>query len=290
MDAWEASDGGKVTTRTCWVTGAGGLIGSAVVASRWVPSGWKAVGLDRRALELTDFAAVEARFLRERPDALIHGAALSKSVACQRDPVLARCLNVDVTRHLAGLFRGLPMLFLSTDLVFDGTRAPYGEDAPTCPLSVYGETKVEAERWVLEDPGHLVVRTSLNHGKSPTGDRGFNEEMERAWSQGRRLDLFVDEYRCPIGAEVTARALWRLLEVGATGVVNVAGSQRLSRWEIGRLLAAGDPGRLALVAPASAKDHPGARRPPDTTLDVRRAREWLGFDLPGYAAWLGEAR
>lgn len=263
------------------------MIGSAVVSSPWVPSGWRAVGLDRRALELTDFAAVEARFARDRPDALMHCAALSKSVACERDPALARLLNVEVTRRLSGLFRGLPMLFLSTDLVFDGTRAPYGEDAPTCPLSVYGETKVEAEGWVLGDPRHLVVRTSLNHGRSPTGDRGFNEEMVRAWAEGRRLDLFVDEHRSPIGAEVTARALWRLLEVGATGVVHVAGSQRLSRWEIGRLLAAGDASRMALVGAASARDFPGGRRPPDTTLDVRRAEALMGFELPGYEAWLG---
>ncbi len=262
------------------------MIGSALMASRGLPRGWVAVGLGRRMLDLADAGAVAARFREERPDAVIHCAAMSRTGDCQRDPGAARVSNVEVTRGLAGLFEGKPMVFLSTDLVFDGEGAPYGEGARTNPLMVYGETKVEAERVVLEDPGHLVVRTSINHGRSPTGDRGFNEEMERAWATGRRLDLFVDEYRCPIGAEVTARALWRLLEVGATGIVHVAGAQRLSRWEIGRLVAGGDARREALIGEASVRAHVGMRRPADTTLDIRRAQGLMGFELPGYEEWL----
>jgi dTDP-4-dehydrorhamnose reductase len=274
-------------TRKCRVTGAGGLMGHAVVHSPWMARGWEAIGLDRGKLDLMDDRAVERRFGTEMPDALIHCAAMSRSPACQREPALARRVNIEVTHRLAGLFGGRPMVFLSTDLVFDGRAAPYREDAATAPLSVYGETKVDAEGCVLADPGHLVVRTSLNHGRSPTGDRGFNEEMHRAWSQGTVLDLFVDEHRCPIGAEVTARALWRLLEVGAAGVVHVAGTERLSRWEMGCLLAGKDEARRALVRPASIRDYPGARRPPDTTLDVTRAQSLLGWELPRYSEWLG---
>lgn len=276
----------RVTTRKCWVTGAGGLLGSTLVSSRWIPGGWDVVPLDRRGLELTDGAAVEARFRAERPLGLIHCAAMSRTVACERDPALARTINVEVTGRLARLFAGLPMVFLSTDLVFDGTAAPYGEGAATRPLSVYGQTKVEAEKLVLEDPAHWVVRTSLNHGRSPTGDRAFNEDMERAWAEGRRMNLFVDEYRCPIGAEVTARALWRLMEIGGGGVVHVAGSQRLSRWEIGCLLAGGDAARKALLGQASARELGDVRRPPDTTLNLGRARALLGFDLPAYSEWV----
>lgn len=276
-----------MTTRKCWVTGAGGLIGNAVVESPSLPRGWEAVGLGRSALDLTDEEAVSRRFAAERPDGVIHCAAMSRSPACEREPVLARRINVEATRHLARLFEGRPMVFLSTDLVFDGTRAPYREDARTGPLSAYARTKAEAEVLVLEDPAHLVVRTSLNHGTSPTRDRGFNEEMERAWAEGRSLSLFVDEYRCPIGAEVTARALWRLLEVEARGIVHVAGTERLSRWEIGCLLAGADARRRSLVREGFLRDFHGAPRPPDTTLDVTRARALLGWDLPRYSEWLG---
>lgn len=266
------------------------MIGNALMTSAWRAPGWEAVGLDRAALDLTDEQAVSRRFAADRPDAVIHCAAMSRSPACQREPKLARQVNVEATRHLAHLFAGRPMLFLSTDLVFDGTRAPYREEAATRPLSVYAQTKAEAEVLVLEDPAHLIVRTSLNHGTSPTRDRGFNEDMERAWADGRSLPLFVDEYRCPIGAEVTARALWRLLEVGARGIVHVAGTERLSRWEIGCLLAGTDARRRALIRPESLKDFHGAPRSPDTTLDVSRAEAWMGWDLPRYSEWLEQAR
>jgi dTDP-4-dehydrorhamnose reductase len=259
------------------------------MTSRWRPADWEAIRLDRAALELTDFAAVDRRFHAEYPDGVIHCAAMSRSPDCQREPERARLCNVEVTRHLAALFAGKPMIFLSTDLVFDGLAAPYREDARLNPLSVYGETKAEAEAIVGADPAHLVVRTSLNHGISPTGDRGFNEELERAWVAGRRLSLFTDEYRMPLGAEVTARALWELLDRRVTGIVHVAGSDRLSRWEIGKLVAGSDERRLALIEAGSLRDYRGAARAPDTSMDLSRAGQVLRFRLPGYAEWLGRA-
>lgn len=272
----------------CWVTGAAGLIGGTLTRSPGVPLGWEVVALHRGNLELTDFAAVERQFDRDRPLALIHCAAMSRSPQCQLEPAKARQWNVEVTRHLAELFAGRRMLFLSTDLVFDGQRGGYGEESAVRPLSIYAETKVEAEQWVLRDPRHLVVRTSLNHGWSVTGDRGFNEEMVQAWRLGRTLKLFRDEHRSPIPAEHTARALWELLGKECRGILHVAGSQRLSRWEIGCALASslGDAGFPCPMEPGSLREYNGAPRPPDTSLDSSRAQALLGFRIPGYADWL----
>jgi len=272
----------------CWVTGAAGLIGGTLMRIPGIPQGWEAVALHRGVLELTDFAAVDRRFESERPLALIHCAAMSRSPQCQAEPAKARQWNVDVTRHLAGLFAGRRMVFLSTDLVFDGQRGGYGEDSLVRPLSVYAETKVEAEQWMLRDPRHLVVRTSLNHGWSATGDRGFNEEMVKAWRAGRTLQLFLDEYRSPIPAEHTARALWQLLAKDCGGILHLAGSQRLSRWEIGCALAAtlGGEGIACPMEPRSLREYEGAPRPPDTSLDSSRAQALLDFRLPGYGEWL----
>lgn len=144
---------------------------------------------------------------------VVHCAGLTRNPVCQADPERAWRANVEVTARLAGLAAaaGAPLLFLSTDLVFDGTRGHYREtDAPN-PLSVYAETKAEAERRVLAaHPAHVVIRTSLNHGASPTGDRSFTEDMLRTVRGGGRLSLFTDEYRCPIAADATARSVWSL--------------------------------------------------------------------------------
>ena len=171
-----------------WVTGSGGLIGNCIVriAGRCVPDR-NVIGLNRGSLDLTDFNAVERKFREDQPQWIIHCAALSKSPACQADPPLARRLNIEVTQRLSELAGNIPFLFFSSDLVFDGQQGNYDESAAPNPLSVYAETKVEAERIVLSNPRHTVIRTSLNGGASPTGDRGFNEELRNAWREGKTL-------------------------------------------------------------------------------------------------------
>ncbi len=193
--------------QTVWITGVGGLIGSYVIqtASRYAPD-WQVYGSTRAQVDLTDLIAVQEAFHQIRPQALVHCAGLTRSGVCEQQPGLARRLNLEVTARLAELASDIRFIFFSTDLVFDGRRGHYDETDQVNPLSVYAETKAEAERLVLANPNHTVIRTSLNGGTSPTGDRGFNEDMRCAWEAGRTLKLFTDEFRCPIPAAVTARA------------------------------------------------------------------------------------
>ena len=272
--------------RLCWITGAAGLIGHALLKSPHCPPGWQPRGVTRAEVDLRDFRAVTAAFQQERPGAVIHCAALSKSPACQADPALAQLLNVAVTRHLATLAAGLPFIFFSTDLGFDGRQGNYVETDPLNPLSYYAETKAAAEQIILANPLHMVLRTSLNHGDSPTGDRAFNEETVRTWRSGRVTRLFTDEFRCPIPAVVTARATWELLAAEVSGLFHLAGATRHSRWEIGQLLAARHPEIPPLVLPTSLAEYRGAPRSPDTSLNSARVQARLSFPLPDYAEWL----
>jgi dTDP-4-dehydrorhamnose reductase len=271
-----------------WITGASGLIGNYLVqsASRFAPNRG-VIGLTRQQTDLTDFASVRLRFNNERPKVVIHCAALSRSPECQGHPELARKLNVQVTALLAELASEIPFIFLSSDLVFDGRKGNYDESAPVNPLSVYAQTKVAAEQIILANPKHTVIRTSLNGGTSPTGDRGFNEQLTNAWRAGKALTLFADEFRCPIPAEVTARALWELiLSQQQPGLYHVAGGERLSRWQTGQLLAARWQQLSPKIAPGSAADYPGAPRSPDTSLNSAKIQRLLSFRLPGLSEWL----
>jgi dTDP-4-dehydrorhamnose reductase len=263
------------------------LIGSAAVriASQAAP-GWRVVGLTRTELDLGDFRAVERRFRNERPAMVLHFAAISRSPVCEADPGLADRQNVGIPLHLASLASEIPFVFMSTDLVFDGRRGNYAESAPVNPLGVYAESKARAEAGVLRNPRHTVIRTSLNGGRSPTGDRGFNEALRAAWSRGDTVRLFTDEYRSPLHAEYTARAAWELGTGGHSGLFHVAGSERLSRYRIGELLAARWPGLSPRIAPGSLVEYRGAPRPPDTSLDCSKAARVLTFRLPGLTEWL----
>ncbi len=270
-----------------WITGAGGLIGGALVraAASFAP-GWQVRGLQRTELDLTDVPAVRELFQRDKPGLLIHCAGLTKTRLCQQEPALARKLNVEVTARLAELAADIPLIFFSTDLVFDGGKGNYDETDSPNPLNIYAETKLAAERIVLANPRHTVIRTSLNGGASPTGDRGFNEEMRRAWQAGKTLKLFTDEFRCPIPAAVTAQAVWSLAAKDQPGLYHLAGRERLSRWQIGRLMARRWPRLNPRLEAASLDDYEGPPRSPDTSLDSGKVQKLLPFPLPGLTDWL----
>jgi dTDP-4-dehydrorhamnose reductase len=272
-----------------WITGAGGLIGNYLVqlAPRFAPR-FKTVQLTRSKLDLLDSAAITRACKAQKPAAIIHCAAMSKSPDCQASPPLARKINVEVTARLAELAADIPFIFFSTDLVFNGRKGNYAETDAVEPLSVYAETKVAAEKIVLDNLRHTVIRTSLNGGTSPTGDRGFNEQIRLAWQAGQTLNLFSDEYRSPIPAAVTARATWELLEKRQTGIFHLAGAEKLSRAQIGEALAARWPQLNPKFKVGSLKDYQGASRSPDTSLNCAKAQAQLSFSLPGLTAWLRE--
>lgn len=272
-----------------WITGAGGLIANYLIqtAPQFAPHA-SARGLARPQLDLTDFAAVRQSFRNEKPSALIHCAALSKSPDCQADPARAHQINVAATAVLAELAADIPFFFFSTDLVFDGRKGNYVETDPVNPISIYAETKLTAEQIVLANPRHTVIRTSLNGGTSPTGDRGFNEQMRLAWQAGQTLNLFRDEFRNPIPAMITARATWELLVKNQSGLFHLAGAERLSRADIGQAVAARWPQLQPKFKIASLKDYQGAPRSPDTSLNCAKVQAHLSFPLPGLTTWLRE--
>jgi dTDP-4-dehydrorhamnose reductase len=270
-----------------WITGAGGLIGNYLVQTAGKFAPWLHVhSLTRSELDLEDFAAVREAFRKESPELIIHCAALANTPACEKNPTLAHKLNVEVTAMLAELAADIPFIFFSTDLVFDGRAGNYDESAPVNPLSVYAKTKVEAERVVLGNPKHTVLRTSLNFGRSPTGERAFNEQMRRAVKRGETLQLFTDEFRCPIPAVETARAVWELAVQDKPGLYHVVGSERLSRWQIGQLLVKYWNCPNAKMEPGSIKDFHGLPRSPDTSMNCAKLQRLLSFPLPRMSEWL----
>lgn len=269
-----------------WITGARGLVGHHLLQA--APARWRPRGLSREDCDLQDHRALAALFNREKPALVIHCAGLTKSPACQANPALARQLNVEATRLLTELAAEIPFLFFSTDLIFDGKTGDYAEEDAPNPLSIYGETKAEAEQLVRAHPRHAIVRLSLTGGQSPTRDRGFNEEMENAWREGKALHLFTDEFRCPMAAPVTAKAIWEFIEKEAAGTYHLCGSEKLSRADIGRLLAERHPELNPRIIPGSRRDYQGPPRPADTSMNCSKIQGLLSFPMPGFSDWLAK--
>jgi dTDP-4-dehydrorhamnose reductase len=269
------------------ITGAAGLIGQYLVrtAPRWAP-GWDVRGLSRAELDLTEKSKVEARIRALKPDLLIHCAALSRTKDCERDPDSARRINVGATAHLAQLSQDIPFIFLSSGEVFDGKAGWYSETDEPNPINVYGQTKLEAEQAVLQNPRHTVVRIVLTAGTSETGDRSFVEDMSRTAKAGQNVTLYADEFRCPLPAGVIARAIWELVDRNQPGLYHLGGAERLSRWDIGETLLPWYPEFKGHLVNGSARNHVGSARPPDLSLRCDKIQRLLSFRIPGFREWL----
>ena len=271
-----------------WITGANGLIGNYLVqtAPRFAPR-WRVRALTRADFDLLDFAAVRREFAKDQPQLIIHCAAITVVSEAQKNPALARRVNVEVTKLLAELAAEIPFVFFSSDLVFDGRKGNYVEADAANPLHIYGETKLAAEEIVLKNLRHLVVRTSLNSGVSLPGNRAFNEQLRCSLqSAGQGMKLFTDEFRCPISAAETARAVWELVAKNRAGIYHVAGAEKLSRLQIGEFLIKRWPEIKTKIESGSAKDFPGPARALDTSLNISKVQTVLSAPLPGFGEWL----
>ena len=231
---------------------------------------------------------MDARIHALKPNLLIHCAALSRTKACEQDPEQAHRINVEATAHLAHLSKDIPFIFLSSGEVFDGKAGWYGETDEPNPINVYGQTKLEAEQAVLQNPRHTVVRIVLTAGTSETGDRSFVEDMCRTAKAGKDVTLYADEFRCPLPAGVIARVIWELVDRKQPGLYHLGGNERLSRWEIGETLLPWYPELNGRLITGSARSHVGGPRPADLSLRCDKIQSVLSFRIPGFREWLAE--
>lgn len=232
---------------------------------------WREVRVDLR-----EQSNVEALLRKERPDAVIHLAALADPGSCEKDPELSKVLNLDLPLALAQACRGakIPLVHFSTDLVFDGQAAPYVEsDAPRA-ISVYAEHKIAAETAVLDlHPDALVARLPLLFGASGAWTRnGWRGMLDKA-SKGEALHLFTDEFRTPIRTDRIASFIPSILGK-ASGLLHLGGSQSLSRHEMGVALLESAGLQTSVIVPGRQSDREWVpARPPNVSLNSKAAQE-----------------
>ena len=276
------------------LTGAGGFLGSAL-HDELVARGHELIPVRRprpgeRAMDLALPGAGARLVEAAAPDALLHAAAIADLAPCAADPARARRVNAEAPAELAAACarRGARMLQVSTDQVFDGTRAGWREEDPPAPQHVYGASKLEGERGVLAAyPGALVVRLALLTGRAPVGRRSMQSELVETLARGARPRLFTDEWRTPLAVADAARALADLLErdacwsggpLDAPGRrLHLGGPERLTRLELGRRVATAAGFDPALCLGSTRTESGMTDRPADLSLDSLRCVSLLGW-------------
>jgi dTDP-4-dehydrorhamnose reductase len=192
--------------------------------------------------------------------------------ACRRNPVESRRLNVEgaVAFFREMRDRGVPFVFVSSDMVFAGDRGDYREEEPRMPTTAYGRQKKEAEDHVLaECPASLVVRLSKLYNDAPD-DPSPVGQTRRDLLAGKTVRAAREQVVMPTHAVDALRAIERLMAGGHAGAYHVSAPERFTRLSLARLVAR-SVDREDLVEPCSIMDFPFEEpRPLDNSLNTQK--------------------
>ena len=274
------------------ITGARGLLGLNLAIQ--AAEKYKVVGIDKLdTLQPTSFEPIQADLLspgaaadlleRVQPDWVIHCAALADMDACEAQPELAQRLNAvlpgEIARETAK--RGVCMVHISTDAVFDGLRGDYREDDATNPPNVYAKTKLDGEREVLAASDQAIVARVNFYGWSASGTRSLAEFFFNNLTANTPIKGFNDVYICPLQVNQLGEILLQMLEMELSGLYHVMSSQTISKYRLGVALADKFGLDAGLISPVSVLDGGlAAARSPNLTMNTEKLSAALGHPLP----------
>ncbi len=248
-------------------------------------------GVDACGLDLQDPTQLGRQLDSLSPDLVVHTAGLTSVDRCEESRESARQANAVIARNVceATAKKNIVLIHISTDHLFAGERPCYSEQEPVQPINEYGRSKALAEEWVQAAcPKSLILRTNF-FGWGHRYRQSFSDWLIYNLRAGKPLTLFDDVYFTPILADRLALAAHELIEKGASGIFNLVGPTRLSKYEFGlrvsehfslptSLISRGQLSLATLLAP----------RPRDMSLDSSKAQQVLGHGVGTIHEYLQE--
>ncbi|RMJ19803.1 hypothetical protein CDV36_000529 [Fusarium kuroshium] len=298
--------------RTVLVTGATGLLGREVSASFGL-RGWnvkgtgysRADGISTLKVDLSNESEVASLLDETKPQVIVHCAAQRFPDKVDKDPEAARALNVAASKSLAQLAadRGIFVIYISTDYVFPGVPgdAPYEADAEPRPTNLYGQTKLDGERAVLETFSKagkeglgVVLRVPVLYGNAETpAESAVNVLMDALWkAQTQGIEVNMDHWaiRYPTNTEDIGRVCHDISvkyldtapgdRTGLPHILQFSSEDRMTKYEIvqlfGEIMGLSTEG----IKPNTEGNDPNAsvQRPYDCHLSTKALRD-LGIDV-----------
>jgi dTDP-4-dehydrorhamnose reductase len=281
--------------KTILVTGSNGLLGQKITEKVLLEGRVKLIatsrgqnrfpikdGYEYAEMDILNPVQVGEVLEKYHPDAVIHTAAMTNVDTCESQKALAHQLNVDSVQTLASLCgeKGIHLVHLSTDFVFDGISGPYREEDAVNPVSYYGETKVMAEELLkLSKTKWAILRTILVYG--------ITNDMSRSnivlWAKGALekaspINVVNDQWRMPTLAEDLAEACLLAVEKEAQGIYHISGKDYMSIVDLVRKVADyWSLNKSIITEISSASLNQTARRPIKTGFVLDKARRDLNY-------------
>lgn len=278
------------------ITGSNGLLGQKLIELLGEKPGFTVLATGRgecriaalpqntcyQTCDITSKTSIEAVFRDFAPEVVIHSAAMTNVDACELNPEDCRLQNVEATRNVVHACELISahLIHLSTDFIFDGDDGPYDEAAIPNPISIYGQSKLDAENLVQKSGcPWSIVRTVLVYGIA----KGLSRSNIILWvkeslEKGKEIQVVDDQFRTPTLAEDLAMGCLLIAEKKAEGIFNISGKDFLTPYEMAMQTA--DFFRLDkhLIkrANSSTFSQP-AKRPPKTGFILAKAETILGY-------------
>lgn len=271
------------------VLGSAGQLGTELSRVAW-PAGWELVGADQPEIDITNASRVAEAVRRTSPAVVVNAAAYTAVDDAEGAPELAYAVNRDGAANVAAACAvlGAPLVHVSTDYVFDGSKAgPYVESDPVAPLGVYGASKLAGEEAVRRvAPAHVIVRTSwlyASHGHN------FVRTILRLAREREELRVVNDQSGCPTSARDLAAAIVAIASrlcapVPAAppsalyGTYHYAGAGVTTWFDFACAIVALAGARARVVAIPTSEYPMRVRRPAQTALDCGLVARTFGVE------------
>lgn len=279
------------------ITGANGLLGQKLVTLYSSNPGYSVVATSKskarfdiqsdklvfHKIDITCSEDVSTLVKVSRPDVIIHTAAITQVDDCQLNPQNCYKVNVEGTMNIVQACRetGAFLIHLSTDFIFDGKKGPYRETDQANPISIYGESKLEAEQIVqLTLENHAIVRTVLVYGYLPDTSRSnIVLWVYNSLRKGDSIRVVTDQLRTPTLAEDLALGCKLIADSGHKGVFHISGKDLLSPYEMAIQTARSYKLDERLIHKANSSNFTQpAKRPPKTGFIIDKAKNVLGYN------------
>ncbi len=235
------------------------------------------------SLDITDESAVNEIIGKEKPDAIIHTAAMTNVDQCENEKEDCWKLNVDAVKYLikASETNNCFLVHLSTDFIFDGEAGPYTEEDKPNPISYYGESKLAAEKLLLgSNIKWAIARTVLVYGIAHDMSRSnIILWVKKSLEDSKGINVVDDQWRSPTLAEDLAKGCLLIAEKEATGLYNISGKNLMTPYEMA--IQTADYFKLDksfITKTDGSKFKQTAKRPPKTGFILDKAIKNLGYN------------
>ena len=234
------------------------------------------------SLDITNGVEVAAFIAMDRPDIIIHTAAITQVDECEQNPIHCWNTNVTATRFLLGAAEivGAAFIYISTDFIFDGIAGPYVESDIPGPVNYYGSSKLGAEKSVMEAKlPWCIIRTVLVYGNILVGNRSnMVSWVQNNLSQGKKIQVVSDQWRTPTYVEDLAKGILLAIENKAKGIYHISGEELLTPYDMAMATAAYLALDKKLIEKVTASIFvQAAKRPAKTGFIIDKAKNDLGF-------------